>query len=117
MILKEKIPLEKRLEQIKAGYASTPEYNPCIIRKMAETPMKTYLSGFEEEQARMPILLGYTPKEWEKVTYGQAAARAAEIHPGDAGGCVRLEEALRILSAPLIHNFKMRQERRPRADG
>lgn len=117
MSVKEKVSLEKRLELLKAGYASTPEYYPCIIKKLAEIPLELYLKGFEQDLERLMALLGYMPIAGGKMTYGQAAARIARINPKDVRDSARLEEALQILSAPMVHNFKMREERRAKANG
>lgn len=111
MGVKEKVSLEKRLELLKAGYASTPEYNPCIIKKLAEIPLELYLKDFEQELERLMALLEYTPKAEEKLTYGQAAARIAQINPKDVRESAWLEETLQILAAPMVHNFRMREKR------
>lgn len=102
-----RIPLEKRLERVKTGYASDREYNACAVRSFAEIPIRVYLSAFGNEYARLLELLSITEEEAQDMTYRNVAAAVHRLF-WMRGSRAKAAEAMRILALP----FQQCQEER-----
>lgn len=103
-----KIPLNERLERLKNGYASDPEYNVSLLRKFAGIPLKEYLEGFlgKTGLTRLSIVLRLTREETAELTYGKAAAMAGRMEKGSQQRCAVAE----ILAAPFLRCYEAGKE-------
>lgn len=103
-----KIPLEERLERLKKGYASDPEYNVSLLRKFAGIPLGKYMKGFlgNTGLTRLSIVLRITREEAAGLTYGRAAAMAGRLEKGSQ----QRRAAAEILAAPFFRCYEARKE-------
>lgn len=107
-----KIPLEEQFKKLDKGLRIHSEYNACAIRAWAEMPISVYLGGDSEEgklrrdalfrMLRLPFV-----KE-EGMTYRDAAERIASLK--QQGEQYRVENAVRLLAAPLADGYEKWKE-------
>lgn len=94
-----RIPLKKRLDNIKNGQAGDWAFNKRAVTAFLNTPIKEYLRGFEEDYERLVFLLGLGEKEAGRMTYGDIARRVDKCFRSGSSEN-KVHEALKILSGP-----------------
>lgn len=69
-------PLAQRMARGAEGYSFHPEFVPCAIRNMAQTPIPVYLATYPLAQQDLAVLLKVTIEDLDCMTYGQVALLA-----------------------------------------
>lgn len=106
----DKIPLKLRLEKLKKGFAAHPEYITCCIRNMANVPISAYLYQFDDEKAKLAVMLRMDTETLDAMTYKEVAFLIYKrlIQSVDVD---TLRKAADLLAAPIKHCFKERCNR------
>lgn len=99
-------PLAQRLEWGATGYPCHPEFAPCAIRNMGQTPIPVYLASYDDAQQELASLLGVTTEDLPYMTYAQAARLARGL------GQDRAARVADILALPVLQYNKELEERR-----
>lgn len=104
-----RIPLEERLGAARAGRVCQPEYFPCLIRRWAEMPIRTYFGVCNQELERLCRLLDIAPED--NPSYQDVAAMICKItYAEDLDN--RDEEAMDLLAAPVRAFFNAQNKKR-----
>lgn len=111
-----RIPLERRLERVRTGYASDREYNACAVRSFAQTPISVYLSAFADEYERLLELLSITEEEARGMTYRDTAAAVHRLF-WMRGSRAKAAEAMRILALPFLRCQEERKKKYEQKNG
>lgn len=103
-----KIPLDERLKRLSKGYASDDAYNICIIRKMADVPIRIFLKDFESEYTKLINLLTLKEEEMECATYKDIATKFYLLQklPDTPLNNYMKTEVLRILALPFLRCYE-----------
>lgn len=103
-----KISLDERLKNLYRGYASDNAYNLCIVQKMADMPIRTYLKDFEDEYTKLMELLTLKEEEMECATYRDIATKVHLLQqlPETPLNDYMKTEVLRILALPFLRCYE-----------
>lgn len=102
-----KIPLTIRLLRLEDGEPSDNAYNTAIIKEMADMPIGTYLSAFDDELDRLMELLGLSPEKAKCLYYRDIAYLISQPR---YGWSVR-DEAVKILALPFQRCYEERAKK------
>ncbi|MCI8514141.1 MAG: hypothetical protein HFI93_05865 [Lachnospiraceae bacterium] len=98
-----RISLDMRLDRLKRGCASDPDYNIRVIRSWANTPLRIYMASLQEEFNRIGELLSLTENEKDTITYQEAAKRIDRITNQRT-----VYELLELLVDPFVQYYYMK---------
>lgn len=103
----DKLSLEIRLEKLKKGFPAHPEYITCCIRNMANVPISAYLYQFDDEKAKLAMMLRMDTETLDAMTYQEVAfliyKRLLQSEDADT-----LRKVAALLAAPIKHCFRER---------
>lgn len=113
-----RIPLKKRLERIREGYAGDEQYDISLITRLANIPILDYLEAFPMECRLLLYKLEIDEEIAPHMTFQEVARRVeyyyeAEQDPfGEEVDIGRSLGAMEILALPFIRSHKERERRR-----
>lgn len=75
-----RIALETRLSNIRAGLVGDIDYSAKIIKRFAKTPILNYMDGFPDECKELLKILGISLSDAEQMTYCEMARKVYELY-------------------------------------
>lgn len=105
-----KLPLWDRLGRLAQGQPAYPEYAASVVRRVAETPIASYMASCPGELARLGAALGLTQERIATMAYADVAARIGRWYVSySADEPLRHAAAVQaaaLMAAPLIYEYR-----------
>lgn len=105
-----KLPLFDRLGRLAQGQPAHPEYAASVVRRVAETPIASYMASCPGELARLGAALGLLPERIATMTYADVAAHIGRWYvsysadePQRHAAAVQAAE---LMAAPLLQEYR-----------
>lgn len=105
-----KLPLFDRLGRLAQGQPAYPEHAASVIRRVAETPITSYMATCPGELARLQTLLELTQEQVTTMTYADVAAHIGRWYvsysadePQRHAAAV---QAAALMAAPLLQEYR-----------
>lgn len=105
-----RIPLDKRIERLKVGSPSDPDFTVKIIKTMADMPIADYLNTFDREKQILMEMFHLSEKRLKELTYQDIAFRIRNkwlLPEGKEDAVVAMD----LLGAPMRFSYEERQKR------
>lgn len=97
----DKIPLETRLSRLDDGNFSDPAYGQSVIKNMAQTPIKVYLNGFDDELSWILEELNIPKKRQDSMLYRDIAVRISRHKDKEF-----VKKAVQVMAKPLHYRLE-----------
>lgn len=105
-----KLPLWDRLGRLAQGQPAYPEHTASVVRRVAETPIASYMGACPGELARLQTLLELNQEQVATMTYADVAAHIGRWYVSySAAEPLRHAAAVQaaaLMAAPLIYEYR-----------
>ena len=105
-----KLPLFDRLGRLAQGQPAYPEYAVSVVRRVACTPIASYMADCPGELARLGVALGLLPERISTMTYADVAARIGQWYTSYSADEPQRHaaavQAAALMAAPLIYEYR-----------
>lgn len=105
-----KLPLFDRLGRLAQGQPAYPEYAASVVRRVAETPIASYMGACPDELAQLGAVLELTQEQVSSMSYADVAAHINRWYTSySADEPQRHAAAVQasvLLAAPLFHEYE-----------
>ena len=106
-----KLPLADRLDRLSRDEPAYPEWAEAIIRRVANTPITSYMADCPAELEQLGAVLGLNQEQVSGMTYADVAAHVNEWYtsysPDEPQRHVAALQAVELLAAPLLREYQM----------
>lgn len=96
----DRIPLEIRLSRLDDGKFSDPAYGQNIIKNMAQTPIRVYLNGFDEELSWIFEEFNISKEQQDSVLYQDIAIKISKHKDTEI-----VKKAVQVMAKPLHERY------------
>ena len=105
-----KLPLWDRLGRLAQGQPAYPEHAASVVRRVAETPIASYMGACPDELAQLGAVLELDQEQVGSMTYADVAAHIGRWYvsysadePQRHAAAVQAAE---LMAAPLIYEYR-----------
>lgn len=105
-----KLPLFDRLGRLAQGQPAYPEHAASVVRRVACTPIASYMADCPGELARLGAALGLTQERIASMTYADVAAHIGRWYVSYSAAEPQRHaaavQAAELLAAPLLQEYR-----------
>lgn len=104
-----RIPLKKRIDNIRNGYAGDEAYNIEAIVRFANIPITEYMAAFQEEYGNLLYSLDISREEAAGMTYQDVAKRVNALYWSEET-IAKAVKAMQYLAKPFNYCYEKRNQ-------